>query len=84
MEKQCKSKHKERTICQRVKIVWLYGRREYVSQLPCNFINTDPFLAPLLIWKKILHLNVHVNVLMVAVALSPLCMYEKNRCEVIK
>ena len=28
--KSSESKHKERTICQRVKIVWLHGRRKFV------------------------------------------------------
>ena len=36
------NKHTGRTICQRVNRVRWHGRREYVSQLSCNFVTTPP------------------------------------------
>ena len=53
----------------------LLGRRKYVSQLsPPLFIGLSLNL------EKDFLLNVHDDVLAAPVALSPLCMYKKNRC----
>ena len=48
--KSSENKHKASTICQRVNIVWLCGRREYVSQLSCNFITTSLFLKAMMMY----------------------------------